>query len=151
MKSIKYFLERRGVNEYIFCNAVMCDKNMSDVILSTIDTDEIPSGIMKRIQKLILNNTIDKIKVCWKNNSNQTYGDIREGTIIDINGQIFICTGGSDGIDEDELFNRIYKNKDWAKNSMSKNGYVITPTKMGFTRMQLNEKDIKKLTEKYWE
>lgn len=146
MKNLKEKILESIASDYLFSYAVMCDKDTSDYILATIDTDALPSSLNRTIKNLIIQNKVDKIMVCWENEMRQSYKEIVEGTIIDRDGQIFISTGTADGIDKDELFDKLYKNKEWTKKSMNEKKYVITSSESGKTREEVNEKDIKKLT-----
>ena len=144
MKDIVSKIYESAASDYLFCYAVMCDKETSDWVLATIDADAVSNSIVRKIQNLVVTDKVDKVMVCWRNDAKQTYKEITQGVIIDRDGQIFICIGNSDGVDKDEL-ERLYKNKDWAKKQMKDNGYVVTSSEKGKTRMEIDIKDVKKL------
>ena len=72
MKDIVSKIYESAASDYLFCYAVMCDKETSDWVLATIDADAVSNSIVRKLQNLVITNKVDKVMVCWRNDAKQT-------------------------------------------------------------------------------
>lgn len=127
MKDIVTKIYESFTPEYLLAKVIACDKDTSDYILATIDTDALPKGIIDKIIKLIGTDKLDSAMICYKNYTNESWKTITKGTIIDIDGQIFISISSGDGLSQDEFKRKISSKHSWT-NKIDKEGYILTGT-----------------------
>ena len=151
MKSLQFFLENSNITDYLFCYAVICDKEMSDYILETIDVDMIGQQKVKQIKNLVMTNKVDKVMICWKNNDQTSYKELAAGTIININDKIFISLGSGDGLDSEEFESKIVSKHNEFSKGMKENGYVLSKDNFGPNMEPAKESDIKMMKKSLYE
>lgn len=145
MKDIVTKINESKAPDYLLAKVVACDADTSDYILSSIDTDALPKSLADKVIKLAGSGKVDTAMICYKNYMKEEWKTIVTGKIIDIDGQIFISTGSGDGLDEDELDRKVFKTISGVKESMKKNGYILTGAMKEDQKKEIDLKDMKKL------
>ena len=126
MKDIVTKIYESNAPDYLLVNAVACDSETSDYILSSIDTDALPKRLTNKVVKLANTGKVDTAMMYYKNFSRENLKHLVTGKIIDIDGQVFISTGGGDELDETEMKSKIFNKLSWAKSKIDKDGYILT-------------------------